>query len=46
MKLTKKKIKGCSCYGVNSIHKCYCSPFNNNKKKSNEINKKNKNIKR
>jgi hypothetical protein len=27
MKLNKKiKIKGCACYGVNSIHACFCSP--------------------
>lgn len=22
----KKKHKGCACYGVNSIHPCFCSP--------------------
>ena len=33
MKLNKKiKIKGCSCYGVNSIHPCFCSPFSNKTK--------------
>lgn len=44
----KKKIKGCACYGVNTIHNCFCSPYiNNNKKKSNyEINQKHKNTKR
>ena len=30
MKINKKtKIKGCACYGVNSIHPCFCSPFSN-----------------
>jgi len=30
MKQNKKtKIKGCACYGVNSIHPCFCSPFSN-----------------
>lgn len=30
MKVNKKiKIKGCACYGVNSIHPCFCSPFSN-----------------
>ena len=29
----KKKIKGCACYGVNSIHPCFCSPFSNKDKK-------------
>lgn len=29
MKKKKIKIKGCACYGVNSIHPCYCSPFSN-----------------
>jgi hypothetical protein len=30
MKLNKKtKIKGCACYGVNSIHSCFCSPHLN-----------------
>ena len=34
MKKNKKvKIKGCACYGVNSIHPCFCSPFSNNDKK-------------
>ena len=28
----KKKIKGCACYGVNSIHPCFCSPFSNKDK--------------
>lgn len=32
MKLNKKaKTKGCACYGVNSIHPCFCSPFSNKK---------------
>jgi hypothetical protein len=25
----KNKIKGCACYGVNSIHPCFCTPFSN-----------------
>jgi hypothetical protein len=29
----KRKIKGCACYGVNSIHPCFCSPFSNKDKK-------------
>ena len=30
MKTNKKtKIKGCACYGVNSIHPCFCSPHLN-----------------
>lgn len=30
MKINKKtKVKGCACYGVNSIHPCFCSPFSN-----------------
>lgn len=30
MKVNKKtKIKGCACYGVNSIHPCFCSPHLN-----------------
>ena len=34
MKKNKKvKIKGCACYGVNSIHPCFCSPFSNKDKK-------------
>lgn len=38
MKVNKKiKIKGCACYGVNSIHPCFCS-FSVNK----AIEKKNK----
>jgi len=33
MKVNKKrKIKGCACYGVNSIHPCFCSPFSNKTK--------------
>ena len=33
MKKNKKvKIKGCACYGVNSIHPCFCSPFSNKDK--------------
>jgi hypothetical protein len=28
----KRKIKGCACYGVNSIHPCFCSPFSNKDK--------------
>lgn len=32
MKVNKKvKPKGCACYGVNSIHPCFCSPFSNKK---------------
>ena len=35
MKTNKKvKIKGCACYGVNSIHPCFCSPFSNKETKS------------
>ena len=35
MKQSKKtKVKGCACYGVNSIHPCFCSPFSNKKTKS------------
>ncbi len=26
---TKPKKKGCACYGVNSIHPCFCSPHLN-----------------
>lgn len=26
MKKKKLKVKGCACYGVNSIHPCYCAP--------------------
>lgn len=33
MKITKKKIKGCACYGSNTIHNCFCSPFSNKDKK-------------
>jgi hypothetical protein len=30
MKINKKiKIKGCACYGTNSIHPCFCSPYLN-----------------
>jgi hypothetical protein len=30
MKINKKiKIKGCACYGVNSIHPCFCSFYVN-----------------
>lgn len=30
MKVKKnKKVKGCACYGVNSIHPCFCSSFSN-----------------
>jgi len=31
MKKKKLKVKGCACYGVNSIHPCFCSPFTNKK---------------
>ena len=33
MKKQKLKVKGCACYGVNSIHPCFCSPFNSANKK-------------
>lgn len=33
MKKKKVKVKGCACYGVNSIHQCFCSPFNSVNKK-------------
>lgn len=40
MKQNKKvKIKGCACYGVNSIHPCFCSPFSNKKVKINKTKK-------
>lgn len=38
MKVNKKtKIKGCACYGVNTIHPCFCSFYVNK-----SIEKKNK----
>lgn len=36
----KTKIKGCACYGANSIHPCYCIPSSN--KKSTKFKTKNK----
>ena len=49
MKLNKKiKIKGCACYGVNSIHPCFCSAQGNksveekNKLKEKRLTTKNK----
>lgn len=27
IKIDKKIIKGCACYGVNKIHTCFCNPF-------------------
>lgn len=33
MKAIKKlKIKGCSCYGVNSMHKCFCITYGKSNK--------------
>ena len=44
MKVKKIKIKGCACYGVNTIHPCFCSFYVNkaiekNKLKENLTNK-------
>jgi hypothetical protein len=38
MKINKNtKIKGCACYGVNTIHPCFCS-FYVNKRIEKKIN--------
>jgi hypothetical protein len=30
-KTDKKNSTGCACYGVNSIHNCFCTPYQQKK---------------